>query len=230
MIDSSPVKNYATHGYQHLGEAILSFLKRTLYSPRWQWLRGLVGRYVISGDPESMWLRQVMNRETEKLVAGLNPQSLKVCEISGTNWNKPGFFREHVAPSYPEFDICNGPYPDRFDLVIAEQVFEHLLWPYRAGRNVYEMLNPGGHLLISTPFLLKIHNHPVDCSRWTELGMKHFLAECGFPLDKIQTSSWGNKSCVKANLGPRWVVYDKTWHSLENDPEYPIVVWALATK
>ena len=208
----------------------MSFLKRTLYSPRWQWLRPLIGDYVFSGDPQSMWLRQVMNRETEKLVEGLNPKSLKVCEISGTNWNKPNYFREYLAPSYPEFDICEGVLPERFDLVIAEQVFEHLLWPYRAGRNVYEMLNTGGHLLISTPFLLKIHNHPVDCSRWTERGMKHFLAECGFELDKIQTASWGNKACVKANLGRRWVIYNKAWHSLENDPEYPIVIWALAKK
>ena len=71
------------------------------------------------------------------------------------------------------------PLDDTFDLIIAEQVFEHLLWPYRAARNVHRMLRPGGSFLITTPFLVKIHPVPNDCSRWTETGMKHLLAEAG---------------------------------------------------
>lgn len=208
----------------------MNYLQRTLSSPRWQWLNRLIGPFVWSGGPDNQWLRIVMNRETEKLVAGLKPETLKALEISGNNWDRANLFREYKAVDYPEYDVCAGPYPDTFDLIFAEQVFEHLLWPYRAGRNVYQMLNPGGHFLISTPFLLKVHNHPVDCSRWTELGLKHFLAECGFPLENIVTASWGNLKCVKANLGPRWVIYQRWLHSLKNEPTYPIVVWALARK
>ncbi|QEL18031.1 methyltransferase domain-containing protein [Limnoglobus roseus] len=208
----------------------MNYLQRTLVSPRWQWLNRLIGPFVWSGDEHSQWLRVVMNRETRKLVDGLNPGSLKALEISGHSWEQPGYFREHKALDYPEYDVCTAVYPDTFDLVIAEQVFEHLLWPYRAGRNVYQMLNPGGYFLVTTPFLVKIHNHPVDCSRWTELGMKHFLAECGFPLENIVTASWGNRDCVKANLRPRWVIYQEWLHSLKNEPEFPMVIWALARK
>ena len=32
----------------------------------------------------------------------------------------------------------------RFDLIIAEQVLEHVQWPYRAVKNIRAMLNPGG--------------------------------------------------------------------------------------
>lgn len=208
----------------------MNYLERTLCSPRWQWLNRLVGPYVWSGDERNQWMRVVMNAELEKRIAGLNPSTLKACEISGRKWDRPNLFREYRALDYPEFDICKGPSAEPFDLVIAEQVFEHLLWPYRAGRNVHAMLNPGGHFLVSTPFLVKVHNHPVDCSRWTETGLKHFLAECGFPLEQIVTGSWGNRACVRSNLGRRWTIYQRWRHSLKNEPDFPMVVWALAKK
>ena len=116
-----------------------------------------------------------------------------------------------------------------FDLVIADQVFEHLLWPYRAGRNIYKMVRSDGYVLLSVPFLVRIHG-VVDCTRWTETGLKYFLAECGFPLEAIRTGSWGNRTCVKANLRNKWVRYRKYIHSLHNEPRYPYVVWALAAK
>ena len=170
-----------------------------------------------------------MNRETEKLVKGLNPESLSVMEVSGEGWAERFDFKSYLSTDYPDFDICGDPLLQQFDLIIAEQVFEHLLWPYRAGRNVYAMLEQGGYFLVSTPFMIKIHNHPVDCSRWSEVGMRHFLAECGFPLEKIQTWSWGNRDCVVGNLS-RWATFKRRKHSLENDPTFPVMVWALAQK
>jgi hypothetical protein len=89
------------------------------------------------------------------------------------------------------------------------------------------MLNPGGVLLVTTPFLIRIHEEPNDCSRWTETGMKYLLAECGFDLAHIKTGSWGNEACVKANL-PGWVTWKERIHSLENDRRFPIVVWCFA--
>lgn len=47
-----------------------------------------------------------------------------------------------------------------FDVVIAEQVFEHLQDPYSAARNVWRMLKEDGIFLIATPFLIRIHNLP----------------------------------------------------------------------
>lgn len=208
----------------------MNYLERTLSSPRWQWLNRIIGPWVWSGHAHNQWMRVVMNRELDQLVMELKPNQLKACEISGRYWDRPGLFREYHALEYPTFDICADPGPHQYDLVIAEQVFEHLLWPYRAGRHVFQMIRPGGHFLISVPFLVKMHRYPVDCSRWSELGLKHFLAECGFPLDGIHTGSWGNRACVQANFGSRWTIYQRWRHSLVNDPDFPIVVWALASK
>jgi SAM-dependent methyltransferase len=172
------------------------------------------------------WSRVIMNQETANMLKPLPFPQWTALEISGSAWQDFGF-REYKNINYPEYDICAEPLPEKFDLIIAEQIFEHLLYPYRAGRNVISMLNPGGYFLISVPFLVKVHNYPIDCTRWTETGLKYFLHECGFPLDSIQTGSWGNRQCIIANFS-QWIVYDPLSHSLDNEPEFPYHVWALA--
>lgn len=174
------------------------------------------------------WVRSVMYRECSKLLKELAPEQLDVLEISSGNlWQQFGF-KSFTEANFPEFDICSMTLPNQYDLIIADQVFEHLLWPYRAGKNVYAMTKPGGYFLITTPFLIKVHQVPVDCSRWTELGLKHFLAECGFPIEDIRTGSWGNRACVKGNFN-NWA--RRGWFkSLVNEPDFPVAVWAIAKK
>jgi SAM-dependent methyltransferase len=200
-----------------------------LRNPRLRPVRNAIRPFIANGIGSEAWIRIVMDAEIRKLVDSIDPPTLKVLEVSGRAWDRPGLFREYVSASFPAFDVCETRLNETFDLIIAEQVFEHLQWPYRAGKNVYEHLRPGGHFLISTPFLVKIHNYPTDCTRWSEDGIKHFLAECGFPIEQIQAGSWGNRACVVANF-PRWQIYQPWRHSLRNEPDFPAVVWALAKK
>jgi SAM-dependent methyltransferase len=175
------------------------------------------------------WMRIVMYRRCFEFVRGLGPERLDALEISaGPQWVREFAFRTYTGTAYPDFDICSETLTERFDLIIADQVFEHLKWPYRAARNVFAMLRPGGHFLITVPFLVRIHKSPLDCTRWSEEGLCYFLQECGFDADAIVTDSWGNRSCLKANL--------TTWRkrglfaSLVNEPDFPVVVWAFARK
>jgi SAM-dependent methyltransferase len=175
------------------------------------------------------WVRTVMYREAFRFIESLGPQTLDVLEISGGNqWTRAFRFQRYESTDYPAFDICAETLPRQFDLIIADQVFEHLKWPYRAGRNVHAMLRPGGHFVISTPFLVRVHRVPIDCSRWTEDGLSCLLQECGFSAENIVTGSWGNRACLKGNL--------KNWRkrglfgSLKNEPDYPVMVWAFAKK
>ena len=196
------------------------------FKPRqWAWLRYLLGR---DGLPEHQWGRVVMRQRTRAWVGEMNPGRLKVLEISGNDWRSFGF-RSYREAWFPDYDVCLGPLNEKFDLIIAEQVFEHLLWPLRAIRHVHEMLVDGGYFLITLPFLVKIHGHPIDCSRWTPLGLKHMLAEGGFPLESIRTDLWGNRACARAMMG-RWTPYVRLLHSLKNEPDFPVHVWALARK
>jgi len=174
-----------------------------------------------------------MYRELLREVRRMNPETLTALEISPGGKDSPWCslgFAEYTGMDYPEFDICKNPLNRQFDIIIADQVFEHLLWPYRAARNVYAMLKNGGVFISTTPFLIRIHNNPVDCTRWTETGIKHFLAEAGFALDKVKTGSWGNLACAKANLTARTWARMGWGKSLNNQSDYPIAVWAMAEK
>jgi SAM-dependent methyltransferase len=197
--------------------------------PGYNFLKIIYYYLIDIGTTNEHWARVVMNRETRKLIKGLQPETLKVLEISGDRWERIESFKSYKTVSFPDYDSCESTLGETFDLIIAEQVFEHLLWPYRAVKNIYKMLNPKGYFLITTPFLIRIHNFPIDCSRWTETGMKYFLAESGFDLESIRTGSWGNRACIKANFR-RFRRYHPIFHSLENEPDFPVAVWALVQK
>jgi SAM-dependent methyltransferase len=187
------------------------------------------------------WIRIVMDRATERIVHDLEPLARDAVEISGDQWSSFGF-KSYRSVGYPDFDICKpaeewpddrrADLTDSADLVMAEQVWEHLTYPYRATRNVLSILRPGGYFLLSTPFLLRVHHGRSygDCSRWTQQGMAHFLEECGFAAGNIRTWSWGNRACAEAHLEDgRWPRFHKGL-DLRNDPVFPLQVWALARK
>jgi len=172
-----------------------------------------------------------MNREIERFIRSLDCSKIDALEISGSGLQGRYDFRSYRSTGYPEYDVCEGPLAtEQFDLVIAEQVFEHILRPDRAAHNIYQMLRPGGYFVISTPFLLKVHEAPLDLYRWTERGMRQLLETAGFTV--ISTASWGNRECLFADMEPGlgWTAYDPSVHSLHNEPQFAIVVWAFAKK
>jgi SAM-dependent methyltransferase len=150
--------------------------------------------------------------------------SLDALEISGSKWATFGFATYRSA-KWPEYDWCGGTLNATFDVIIAEQVLEHVPYPRVAIQNAREMLRRDGLLVLTLPFLIRIHEGPIDCSRWTPLGLTHLLNECGFA--SVETGSWGNRSCVRGNFR-RWARYVPWRHSLKNEPNFPVVVWAFA--
>jgi 2-polyprenyl-3-methyl-5-hydroxy-6-metoxy-1,4-benzoquinol methylase len=120
------------------------------------------------------WARFIMNKKVAELINSLPIDRIDVLEISGTNW-KDLNFKSYDSVQFPDFDICESKTDRKYDLIIAEQVFEHLAYPYRAAKNIASNLKPKGRILITTPFLIKIHKCPIDCTRWTETGMQYFL-------------------------------------------------------
>jgi hypothetical protein len=79
------------------------------------------------------------------------------------------------------------------------------------------MLRPGGIFVVSTPLLLKVHEFPLDLYRWTERGMKELLEVAEFEV-------------LSTTPGLAWTNYNARKHSLENEPQFAIVVWAFAQK
>lgn len=187
-------------------------------------MRGMLERL---GYDTADWMRIVMYRRCFEFVRALGPDRLDVLEVSaGPQWSREFEFRSYTPTQYPYFDLCAQTLPAQFDLIIADQLFEHLRWPYRAGRNALSMLKPGGVFLITVPFLVRIHASPIDCTRWTPEGLYYFLQECGFHAAGIAVDAWGNRACLKANL----LAWRKRrpFGSLKNEADFPMVVWAFA--
>tara|TARA_B100001057_G_scaffold345481_1_gene346587 strand:- start:666 stop:1310 length:645 start_codon:yes stop_codon:yes gene_type:complete len=179
------------------------------------------------------WHRYITYKQIKKDINFLNIESLDVLEISaGEYWKENYKFKSFNVMNFPEYDICSEIITEKkYDLIIADNVWEHLKYPYRASKNVLKMLNKNGYFLMITPFLVRVHKVPIDCNRWTEDGMKYFLNDCGFKLENIFTNSWGNKKCVISDLRT-----DDTWtrvgiyRDMSNNKLFPLQVWALAKK
>jgi SAM-dependent methyltransferase len=167
-----------------------------------------------------------MNRAVEMELENLSPETLDAVEISGRNHaDRP--WKSYVTYDFPEFDLCNPP-PQlpRFDVVLCEQVLEHVVDPWRAIRTLHDLARAGGHVVITTPFLFRLHNDPEDFWRFTPDGMKVLVRSAGLEVLKVDT--WGNRAAVRGLLG-RDLPY-RFWRSLKNDPPLPVVVWAFARR
>jgi len=177
-----------------------------------------------------VWIRHVMDIKTKQLVESAYPERMDVFEVSGRAWSDMFKWNSYTFGEYPDFDVCTTPFDREYDLIIAEQVFEHVRYPWDAAKNVYKGLKPGGHALISTPFIFHIHPTPLDCWRWTPQGLKFMLEDAGFPAEGIFVDGWGNYEVFlrHAMIGEA-PVYDGT-QPIHNIPHIPVQVWAFARK
>ena len=174
------------------------------------------------------WQRVVMNDAITAHIDALTPAGCRAAEISGdSHAHRP--WKEHTSLDYPDFDLC-APIVDRgtFDVVICEQVLEHVADPWGAAKNLRELAVAGGHVIVSTPFLIKVDELALfgmnDYWRFTPRGLRVLLESAGLVVDAVET--WGNVPCVVGNLR-RWSAY-RPWHPLDNDPELAVQVWAFA--
>ena len=185
-------------------------------------------RYPEAEGALDQWQRVPLNRAVEAHIESLGPERLRAAEVSGDSHVGRGW-AQYTSLMYPQFDIC-APVtePGRFDVVICEQVLEHVPDPWGAAANLRELCAPGGHVVVSTPFLVRVHELPAfdmrDYWRFTPRGLRTLLEGAGLEVDEV--GSWGNRDCVVGNFD-RWPAY-RWWHSLRNEPELPVQVWAFA--
>ena len=177
-----------------------------------------------------------MQRTSRQWLEALPLAAMDAAEISGKNGRRYDF-QSYRRFRFPEYDICKGPYlsedglVQKFDIILANQVWEHLERPYAATRNVLRMLRMGGYFWVAVPFFVPYHSAPHDCSRWTARGLKNLLIEAGFDEAHIKAGQWGNRAAAARNLEKDWPpVHDPATDDLADDPDYPICAWALAQK
>ena len=184
---------------------------------------------LLPGYDHRNWLRIKQIQAFGEVIASRPLQD--ILEIS-PGWNtmwKSVSSKSYRGVDFPDFDICKDRLSEQFDIVIADQVLEHVAQPHMALANIHAMTRVGGIAMIATPFLFRVHARPHDYSRWTEAGLREVVTLGGFHRENITTGSWGNRACVRAHVGGP--VRDFGFgRDLSNDPEYPIMVWAFAER
>ena len=65
----------------------------------------------------------------------------------------------------------------RFSAVVMAEVLEHIRTPEKAIQAAHAVLEPGGTLILSTPFIFPIHDRPHDYYRFTRYGLEWLLRD-----------------------------------------------------
>jgi SAM-dependent methyltransferase len=86
----------------------------------------------------------------------------------------------------PEIDLIGDahhlPFPDAsVDAIVCTEVFEHLIDPPAAAREIVRILKPGGRLVLTTRFCFPLHDRPADFWRFTSYTLARLFA----PLDPV---------------------------------------------
>ncbi|MBD2345477.1 class I SAM-dependent methyltransferase [Anabaena subtropica] len=75
---------------------------------------------------------------------------------------------------------------NKYDLVICNQVIEHIPEPEATLKELYRVLKPNGQLWLSAPFFYEEHGIPYDFYRYTQFGHKYLFEKIGFEIKKIE--------------------------------------------
>lgn len=68
----------------------------------------------------------------------------------------------------------------QFDAILCNQVLEHVFAPDNFVAELFRALRPGGHLLLTVPFVWDEHEQPFDYARYSSFGLASLLQRHGF--------------------------------------------------
>lgn len=120
-----------------------------------------------------------------------------------------------------------------FDVVLIDQVLEHVQNPIKVLKESYRVLQSGGYIIVTVPFMLPIHDSSSDYWRFSEDGLRIMLTEAGF--HDIKTDSWGNKAAIIAYMKYSYVgtcskLELRKILKSENDKIFPLMCWGIGNK
>jgi len=92
---------------------------------------------------------------------------------------------------YPEVDIvcdltqANPLRPESFDAIVLMNVLEHVYDTHKLLAALAAALKPGGALIIAIPFMVKMHQVPVDYVRYTQFALQKLGADHGLAVELL---------------------------------------------
>jgi len=152
-------------------------------------------KIIRRADSGSRWRQadwKFLEQELEKLEA-----QAKILDSGCGHGDFASLFAGHpfleldIYP-YPEVDLvcdltlCVPFQENSFDLVVLMNVVEHVPEPQTLLKVVYQLLSPGGIAVVAVPFMLKIHQAPIDFARFTHYALQKMAVEIGFQVSGLQ--------------------------------------------
>jgi len=151
-------------------------------------------------DPVRVWMYEAIHAVLNRVLLAPVREMLEISPVAAsplqsivrTVW---GPEVQVTEAHYPAVDAERLPYPEAaFDLVAADQVFEHIQRPWLAAAQVTRVTRRGGLAVITAPFFHPVHRAPRDCWRfgpeaWPVL----------FPPEDWQTleiGGWGDAALI----------------------------------
>ncbi len=167
-----------------------------------------------------------------RLAAGL-PLPGRLLAVSGGGLLAEPFRErglEVVETRFPDEDWQNLPFADAsFDVVLSDQVLEHVADPFRCAAEGRRVLRPGGLQIHTTCFVNPIHDAPGDNYRFTPDGLRLVFEK----EEEIEVGGWGNPLVPLLWLLPRIAFRPVpvarrnplSWLARWNQDRWPIVTW-----
>jgi len=75
------------------------------------------------------------------------------------------------------------------DTVLCTAVLEHLERPQDALVEIYRIMKPGGHIILTAPLFWHLHEEPRDFYRFTYYGLEYLFNNAGFNIVEINPLS-----------------------------------------
>jgi 2-polyprenyl-3-methyl-5-hydroxy-6-metoxy-1,4-benzoquinol methylase len=127
---------------------------------------------------------------------------------------------------YPEIDLAvdliqECPFKENsFDLIVLANVIEHI-YDYRAiMARAAGLVKPGGRILVTVPFMLKLHQEPVDYHRYTRYALAQLAADLGLELEILE-GYYNPLGLLDEGIGNAWQFGLPQLHGIKQ-------VWAKA--
>lgn len=99
------------------------------------------------------------------------------------------FCRQKGLPAVTKGDICDMPFDDNsMDLVVATDIVEHVPDDQKALDEIYRVLKPGGHALLTVPMFMSLWGPQDDISlhqrRYKRTDFLNLVKKDGFTIKK----------------------------------------------
>jgi SAM-dependent methyltransferase len=93
---------------------------------------------------------------------------------------------------YPEINVvcdftsCMPLKKQSVDVAVLMNLCEHVYHPQTLLSKIRDALKPHGMMILTIPFMLKIHQAPLDFARYTHYALERMATEVGFQVEVIE--------------------------------------------